>query len=433
MGVWGQVEMANEDGQSEDMLAYLGDFITERAYEESINVQGKSLVVLQMLCDKSPAFLAIAKGNADLITRAMELSQAKAIEGVNEAQMRMLNDTATQLLLLLGEKVEVQEDSGAGTGGFIVKRVARRAVGGVAGGVGGVAGGVAKGVGGVAAGVGGVAGRARGTVIGGVTMVGQGVSSTVLDAAGGVVEKTPLNKLTRTKTVPEDGITKEQRNGAIRLFDIVMKHGRKQIESARRLAEGGHQIMANILVTMEMLSIQKEAAGERFEYLDDERFDQVSGLFSEVSAIEQALRHHNAMKMAMYSVLNKQRHGSSTLEFNMYVFALENERVTYYVMGEAEGEGGFDINYVYDFSTTSLIKKSALERIATLGMGSSTLDGDESEEKKFSFKISLLKSKTGVEKSKDDLMLEDLEIRKRAAVAAEDWRLAEQLTLEVCR
>ena len=53
MGVWGQVEMANEDGQSEDMLAYLGDFITERAYEESINVQGKSLVVLQMLCPHS--------------------------------------------------------------------------------------------------------------------------------------------------------------------------------------------------------------------------------------------------------------------------------------------------------------------------------------------------------------------------------------------
>lgn len=385
------------------------------------------MVVLQVLCDKSPTFMENVKANADLVVRAVELSQTQAAQGVNEAQVQMLRDSATQLLLLLGEKVEVEEASTSSGGGFIVKRVARR----VGGGMGGVAGGVAKGMGGVAAGVGGVAGRAKGTVIGGVTMVGQGVSSTVLDAAGGVVEKTPLNKLTRAKTVPEDGITKEQRNGAIRMHDIVMKHGRKQIETARRLAEDGHQIMANVLMTLELLSIQREAAGERFEFLDDERFEEVSELFNEVAAIEKALRHHNAMKMAVYSILNKQRHGSSTLEFNKYVFALEEERVKYYVMEEAEDEGGFDLNYVYDFSTTSLIKKSALERIATLGMGSSTLDGDESAEKKYSFKVGLLKSRTGVQKSKVDLMLEDLEIRKRAAISAEDWRLAEQLTAEV--
>ena len=143
-----------------------------------------------------------------------------------------------------------------------------------------------------------------------------------VDAAGGVVEKTPLNKLTRAKTLPEDGITKEQRNGAIRMHEIVMKHGRKQIETARRLAEDGHQIMANVLMTLELLSIQGEAAGERFEFLDDKRFDEVSELFNEVAAIEKALRHHNTMKMAVYSILNKQRHGSSTLEFNKYVLGL---------------------------------------------------------------------------------------------------------------
>ena len=125
-------------------------------------------------------------------------------------------------------------------------------------------------------------------------MVGQGVAGTVTDAAGGIVEKTPLNKvsplralvlgsikrrnvsdafltdcvclqLTREKTIPEDGITKEQRSAAIRLQEIVIKHGRKQVELARDLAENGHQVMANVLMTMELLSIQKEAAGERFE------------------------------------------------------------------------------------------------------------------------------------------------------------------------
>jgi len=72
-------------------------------------------------------------------------------------------------------------------------------------------------------------------------------------------------QLTREKTIPEDGITKEQRSAAIRLQEIVIKHGRKQVELARDLAENGHQVMANVLMTMELLSIQKEAAGERFE------------------------------------------------------------------------------------------------------------------------------------------------------------------------
>ena len=64
-------------------------------------------------------------------------------------------------------------------------------------------------------------------------------------------------------------------------------------------------------------------------------------------------------------------------------------------------------------------------------MGSSTLDGDESEDKKYSFKICLLKSVSGVQKTKLELMLEDLESRKRAAIAAEEWGLAEKLSTEV--
>ena len=89
---------------------------------------------------------------------------------------------------------------------------------------------------------------------------------------------------------------------------------------------------------------------QRFEFLDDERFDKVSDLFTEVSAIEAALRHHNSMKMAVYGILNKQRHGSSTLEFNIYMFVVDGAEVKYYVLGETEAEGGFGINCM-QFST----------------------------------------------------------------------------------
>lgn len=227
------VEMANEEGVRGELLAYVTEFMLERMYEPSINVQGKSLVVLQLLCDKSPGFVESAKGSADLIARTVELAQADAPDGTNAAQIGMLKDTAQQLLLLLGERLDVVEDASVEGGGFIIKRVARRAnagrqrvasgIGEAAGTVGGTVGGA---IGGAAQGVGGVAGRAKHSVVGGVTMVGQGVAGTVTDAAGGIVEKTPLNKLTREKTIPEDGITKEQRGAAIRLHEIVMKHGK---------------------------------------------------------------------------------------------------------------------------------------------------------------------------------------------------------------
>jgi len=81
----------------------------------------------QLLCDKSPGFVEAAKGSADLIARTVELSQAEAPDGVNAAQVSMLKDTAQQLLLLLGEQIDVEEDASAVGGGFIIKRVARRA------------------------------------------------------------------------------------------------------------------------------------------------------------------------------------------------------------------------------------------------------------------------------------------------------------------
>ena len=56
----------------------------------------------------------------------------------------------------------------------------------------------------------------------------------------------------------------------------------------------------------------------------------------------------------------------TALEFNIYMFVLDEAEVKYYILGETEAEGGFGINYVYDFSTTSFLKKSALERIATV-------------------------------------------------------------------
>ena len=424
------VALVNDaESSSADMLAYILEFMLERLYFDSMNVQGKTLVMLQLLCDKSPPFVEMAKGHQDVIDRIAELSASEAATPDDQSAVAMLVDTSRQVLMMLGEVMEVEEAPAGG--GWAITRVARRARRNVVGGVSMVG----RGVGGtVVGGVTMVGKGVGGTVVGGVTMVGKGVTDAaggVKDAAGGAIDKTPLNRLTRSKTVPDDGVTKEQRQGAIRLFDIMMKHGRKQMETARALAEDGHQVMANVMVTMELLSIQKEAAGERFEFLDDERFEQVSALFNELSEIEEALRHHNSMKMAIYGILNKQRHGSSTLEFNLYVFVLEETLVRYYTMGETTEEDSFGINFVYKFDEKSFLKKSALERIATLGMGSSTLDGDDSEDKKYSFKISLLKSKSGVKKTKDELLMDDLESRKRSAVAAENWGAAESLTKEI--
>lgn len=41
--------------------------------------------------------------------------------------------------------------------------------------------------------------------------------------------------------------------------------------------------------------------------LGDEDFDGVAELYNEVAYLENALRQHNAMKMAIYGILNKQR------------------------------------------------------------------------------------------------------------------------------
>ena len=88
------------------------------------------------------------------------------------------------------------------------------------------------------------------------------------------------------------------------------------------------------------------------------------------------------MYRCVYGVLNKQRN-SGGFEYNKYVFAIEGGDVKNFIFGEREEEDSFELNYVYEINNKSLVKKSALERMATLGMGSSTLDGDQSEERKY--------------------------------------------------
>jgi hypothetical protein len=99
------------------------------------------------------------------------------------------------------------------------------------------------------------------------------------------------------------------------------------------------------------------------------------------------------------------------------VFAVEEGVVRYYVMGEREEEDSFELNFVYEINDTSIIKKSALERIATLGMGGSTLDADESEERRHCFTIGLLVPSSTVVKSRRQLIIDDLDVQKRNAIA----------------
>merc|ERR1711969_444791 len=64
------VALVNDaESSSADMLAYILEFMLERLYFDSMNVQGKTLVMLQLLCDKSPPFVEMAKGHQDVIDR----------------------------------------------------------------------------------------------------------------------------------------------------------------------------------------------------------------------------------------------------------------------------------------------------------------------------------------------------------------------------
>jgi hypothetical protein len=110
---------------------------------------------------------------------------------------------------------------------------------------------------------------------------------------------------TQARRGAQDGVTKEQRLAAVRAFDIVMKHGHKTIDKCHSLAEDGHQIMANVLMTMEMLHIQREACGERLRCLDDEHFEEMCALFEATAEVESSLRHHNGMKMSVYGALSR--------------------------------------------------------------------------------------------------------------------------------
>jgi hypothetical protein len=104
------------------------------------------------------------------------------------------------------------------------------------------------------------------------------------------------------------------------------------------------------------------------------------------------------MKMAVYGILNKQKSNVTSLAFQKYVFSLENGQIRYYVLGEVdEPEDSFSVHHVYEVGQSDKLKRSKLESIATLGMGASSLEESDNDEKRFAFKISVLAPKPQTE------------------------------------
>ena len=205
-------------------------------------------------------------------------------------------------------------------------------------------------------------------------------------------------RLART-TIEEAGeVRKDEIASAKRTYEIAMKHGVQTLKQAMQNTEDGHEVMANVILTLELLRIQQASAEDKMAYLDDESFDALSGLFNEVSNMEKTLRTHNVMKMAVYGILNKQKSNVTSLAFQKYVFSLEDGQVRYYVLREVdEPEDSFSVHHVYEVGQSEKIKRSKLESIATLGMGASSLEDSDNDEKRFAFKISVVTPKPQAE------------------------------------
>lgn len=135
-------------------------------------------------------------------------------------------------------------------------------------------------------------------------------------------DKTGANKaigmIKRDNKVAEGDAQAHQIASAKRFQELVMSHGHECITTAKNNAANGHQVMANVMLTLEMMHIQRACAEEKINYLSDELFEEVADLYSEVALLEDALRSHNVMKMAVYGILNKQKSKASSMSFSQY-------------------------------------------------------------------------------------------------------------------
>ena len=240
----------------------------------------------------------------------------------------------------------------------------------------------------------GVAGLVRNTAEGVIATPTMALSITagVSEAVDTIKEDgLQVPKLKRT-TVEEAGeARKDEIASARRSFGLAMKHGLNVIKQAMKHTENGHEVMANVMLTLEMLSIQQISAEDSMAYLGDDEFDQLAELFNEVAQMEKTLRTHNVMKMAVYGILNKQKSNLTSLQFQKYVFSLEDGNVRYYVLGEVdEPEDSFSVHHVYDVGNSEKLKRSVLESVATLGMGKASLEESDNDEKRYAFKISVV-------------------------------------------
>jgi hypothetical protein len=185
-----------------------------------------------------------------------------------------------------------------------------------------------------------------------------------------------------------------------------MKHGKKTIIQAMVDAENGHEVMASVMLTMEMLYIKKACSEDHMAYLDDAAFDQLNDLFDEISTMEATLRMHNTMKMAVFGILNKQKSNVSSIQFCKYVFSMEDGVVRYYVLegiSKGEEEGSFAVINVYDVQSSQPIKRSRLESVLTLGMGQSVMnEASADDDKRFCFKVSVLTDKKAQQSSQGE-------------------------------
>ena len=186
------------DDPKADLVQYLAEVLYERLLDHSLNVVGKALFVLLLLCDKSTIFLDAVKANQDMVCDLQRL-ESISVEGrdvPSEHAAEMIRETARDLLLRLGVTPPA------------LSRLARGRQ------------------------------RVQSSVVGSVTSVGRSVVGT----AATLQNKAGKRGLRRGKVDTEDGATKEQRAAAARMFDMMMRHGQKVINRSRLLADEGCQV-----------------------------------------------------------------------------------------------------------------------------------------------------------------------------------------------
>ena len=267
---------ATEDNSSTELISFTVEFLHERLYEESLNVKRKSLMALHVLLQKAPPLKEVVVNNADLISAIQELL---SFVGGPDGDVKMIRDAAASVLAVLGGE---GGDNGNGPGKVSLGLGSR--LGKLKKGVSDVSGRVSDGI---------------TTVGGGINAVGTKVSAAVDGVAEGVVGMKEGHKLERERA-DLAGVSGSEISAAKRFQEIVLKHGHECLLTARRNAANGHQVMANVMLTLEMIHIQQASSEEKMGYLSDEEFNEISSLYEAIAQMESALRSHNMMKMAIY-------------------------------------------------------------------------------------------------------------------------------------